>query len=209
MSAAGQARKRSRTPSARVEQDLISAAEAVLVRDGATALTVRAVAKEAKIAPMGVYNRLGSKAGLVNVLLIRAFDRLRTALETGQEPGPLDRLRQCALRYRRFALDNPAFYAIMFENASRRENESAEVRDHAAAAFGVLLRNVELATAAGRIDATEPREAAQQLWSAVHGAVVLELKGLLQTPDPEATYREMAETMLRGLGRGPGKPGPR
>lgn len=196
-----QARRRSRTPSVRVQQELISAAEAVLVRDGAGGLTVRAVAEEAKIAPMGVYNRLGGKAGLVNVLLIRGFDRLRTALETAQELGPLERLRESALRYRRFALDNPALYAIMFEDAVPSETDSAEVDEHATATFDVLLRNVELATAAGRIDPAEPREAAQQLWSAVHGAVVLELKGLVQTSDPEATYRGMTDTMLRGLSR--------
>ena len=189
----------------RVEQDLISAAEAVLVRDGPGGLTVRAVAEQAKIAPMGVYNRLGSKAGLVNVLLVRGFDRLRTALEAAEEPGPVGRLREASLRYRRFALDNPAFYAIMFEGVIPREKDSAEVSEHAAAAFGVLLRNVELAAAAGRIDGTAPREAAQQLWSAVHGAVVLELKGLVQTPDPEATYRQMTDTVLRGLGRRPRK----
>lgn len=199
MTEAGQARRRARTPSARVEQDLISAAEVVLVRDGVGGLTVRSVAEEAKIAPMGVYNRLGSKAGLINVLLIRGFDRLRMALEANKEPDHLERLRMCALRYRRFALDNPSFYAIMFEGVIKREKDSAEVSEHAAAAFGVLLRNVELVAAAGRIDVAEPQEAAQQLWSAVHGAVVLELNSLIQTSDPEATYRDMVDTMLRGL----------
>jgi hypothetical protein len=33
----------------------------------------------------------------------------------------------------------------------------------------------------------------------VHGAVALELKGLVQTPDPEATYRATLDTILRGL----------
>jgi AcrR family transcriptional regulator len=159
------------------------------------------VAEEAKIAPMGVYNRLGSKAGLVNVLLIRAFDRLRADTEAAVDPDPLERLRECGLRYRRFALENPAFYALMFEDALQREGISEDVSEHAAAAFGALQRNVELAAAAGRIEAARPQEAAQQLWSAVHGAVVLELKGLTQTPDPEATYREMLDTLLRGLRR--------
>lgn len=199
MGEAGKTPRRSRTPSVRVEQDLISAAETVLVRDGAGALTIRAVAEEAKIAPMGVYNRLGSKAGMVNALLIRGFSRLCTALEAAQEACPIRRLRESSLCYRRFALDNPAFYAIMFEDAIPRARDSAEVSERAAAAFGVLLRHMELAAVAGRIDMAEPREAAQQLWSAVHGAVVLELKGLMQTPEPEATFREMVDTMLRGL----------
>lgn len=183
-----------------LERDLISAAEAVLVRDGPGGLTVRAVAEEAKIAPMGVYSRLGSKAGLVNAVLIRGFDRLRMAMETAPEPGPpVERLRECALRYRRFAIDNPDFYTLMFEDAVPRKRDSAEVREHATAAFGIIVRNVELAAAAGRIDGAEPLDAAQQLWNAVHGAVVLELRGLVQTPDPEDTYLRTVDTMLHGL----------
>jgi AcrR family transcriptional regulator len=191
--------RRSRTPSADVERELVSAAEAVLVRDGPGGVTVRAVAAEAGIAPMGVYNRLGGKEGLVDALLIRGFDRLRATVEAGNEPDMLERLRACAVRYREFALANRHFYAIMFEDAIPREHLSAEVAEHAKAAFGALVRKVDDAAAAGRIGAADPVDVAQQVWSAVHGAVALELKGLVLTPDAEATYRAAVETMLRGL----------
>jgi len=200
MSAANPAAgRRSRTPSADVERELVSAAQAVLVREGPGGVTVRAVAAEAGIAPMGVYNRLGGKEGLVDALLIRGFDRLRATVEAGNEPDMLERLRACALRYRQFALANRHFYAIMFEDAIPREHLSAEVGEHAEAAFSALVRKVDDAAAAGRIAADDPLDVAQQIWSAVHGAVALELKGLVQTPDAEATYRAAVETMLRGL----------
>jgi AcrR family transcriptional regulator len=191
--------RRQRTPSTDVGRELVSAAEAVLVREGPGGVTVRAVAAEAGIAPMGVYNRLGGKDGLVDALLIRGFDRLRAAVAGGTEPDGRDRLRACGQRYRRFALDNPHFYAIMFEAAIPHEFGSEEVAEHAAAAFDALVRNVEAAAAAGSIVAAEPREVAQQIWSGVHGAVALELKDLVLTEDPEATYRAGLETMLRGL----------
>jgi AcrR family transcriptional regulator len=191
--------RRSRTPSAEVERELCAAAEAVLVRDGPGGVTVRAVAAEAGIAPMGVYNRLGGKDGLVDTLLIKGFDRLRATIESGRETDMLVRLRNCGQRYREFALANPNFYAIMFEDAIPHERDSAEVHEHAYAAFGALVRTVELAAAAGVIAAPQPIEAAQQIWSGVHGAVALELKGLVLTPDPAATYREFMETLIRGL----------
>jgi AcrR family transcriptional regulator len=191
--------RRSRTPSAEVERELLAAAETVLVRDGPGGLTVRAVAAEAGIAPMGVYNRLGGKDGLVDALLIKGFDRLRAAIEAGREPDMLARLRSCGRRYREFALTNPNFYAIMFEDAIPREHESAEVEEHAHGAFGALVRLVELASASGVIAAPDPMEAAQQIWSAVHGAVALELKGLVLTPDPESTYTAFLDTVIRGL----------
>jgi AcrR family transcriptional regulator len=191
--------RRPRTPSADVERELVSAAEAVLARDGPGGLTVRAVAAQAGIAPMGVYNRLGGKDGLVDALFIRGFDRLRAAIAGGDEPDLLERLRVCGLRYRSFALANRHFYAIMFEDAIPHLNISDEATGHAAAAFGELVRNVEMAAAAGAIIAPQPYEVAQQIWSTVHGAVALELNGLVLTPDPEATYRATLDTMLRGL----------
>ncbi len=197
--ASTEAGRRSRTPSANVERELVAAAEAVLVRDGPGGLTVRAVATEAGIAPMGVYNRLGGKDGLVDALLIIGFDRLRAAIETGPEPDMMERMRTCAMRYREFALTNRHFYAIMFEDAIPHEHLSDEAAEHAGAAFGALVRNVEATAAAGRIEAPDPREVAQQIWSALHGAVALELKDLVLTPDAETTYRATVDMVLRGL----------
>ena len=196
--------KRQRTPSREIERELIAAAEAVLIRNGPAAVTVRAVAAEAGIAPMGVYNRLGGKDGLVDALMIRGFDALRASVAGGDQPDPLDRLRACCLRYRRFAVTNRHYYAIMFEGALPHGFDSPEVVEHALAAFGELVRNVELAAAAGAIRAPDPREVAQQLWNAEHGAVTLELQGLVLTPDPEATYQATLDTLLRGLAGRPG-----
>jgi AcrR family transcriptional regulator len=196
MSEAG---RRSRTPSTEVERELLSAAEAVLVRDGPGGLTVRAVAAEAGIAPMGVYSRLGSKDGLVDALLIRGFDRLTAAVSAAGEADPLQRLHGCGQRYRQFALANPHFYAIMFEGAIPRDHLSVVVSEHAAAAFGALVRSVELAAAAGEIIAAEATEVAQQLWNAVHGAVSLELRGMILTPDPAVTFDAFLATIIRGL----------
>jgi AcrR family transcriptional regulator len=199
MSPAHPAAGRRRTPSTDIERELIGAAEAVLVREGPAGLTVRAVAAEAGIAPMGVYNRLGGKDGLVDALLIRGFDMLRAAVAGGSEPDLLDRLWACGLRYRQFALDNRHFYAIMFEGAIPHAFDSEEVAVHASAAFEALVQNVGLAAAAGQVEAPDTREAAQQIWSSIHGAVALELKDLVLTPDPEVTYRATLAMILRGL----------
>ena len=196
--------RRGRTPSADIERELLAAAEAVLVREGPGGLTVRAVAAEAGIAPMGVYNRLGGKEGLVDALLIKGFDRLRAAVDAaGVDPAPGADLRarfyDCGRRYREFALANPHFYAIMFEDVIPHEFDNPEVGVHAEAAFYALVRTVELTAAAGVIAAPDPVEVAQQIWSALHGAVALELKGLIQTENPAATYQSSLDTLIRGL----------
>jgi AcrR family transcriptional regulator len=199
--AAPTAGRRSRTPSADVERELLAAAEEVLVRDGPGALTVRAVAAQAGIALQGVYSRLGGKEGLVDALLRRGFGRLAATLEDARDPDPLERLRDCGRRYRAFGLANPHFYAIMFEGAIPRERavEPHERLEQGVSAFTALVRVVEFAAASGAICAPEPTEVAQQLWNAVHGAVALELHGMILTPDPAATYKASLETLIRGL----------
>jgi AcrR family transcriptional regulator len=197
--AAPTATRRGRTPSADVQRELLAAAEAVLIREGPGGLTVRAVATEAGIAPMGVYNRLGGKDGLVDALLIRGFDRLRAACDATAGPDATARFFDAGRRYREFALANPHFFAIMFEDAIPHMFDNPEVAEHAEAAFNALVRVVELTAAAGAIAAPDPVEVAQQIWSAIHGAVALELKGLIQTEDPAATYQASLETLFRGL----------
>jgi AcrR family transcriptional regulator len=203
--------RRSRTRSSEVERELVTAAEVVLGRDGPGGLTLRAVAMEAGIAQTSVYNRFGSKDGLVDALLVVGFDRLRAVIDAaasgaavsraagGTKPDMLTRLRDCALMYRDFALENSRFYAIMFEDAIPQECHSREVYDHATAVIDALIRLVELTAAAGQIAAPDPAETAQQIWSSVHGAVALELKGLVVTPDPAKTYLAHIDTLLRGL----------
>ena len=197
--AAPTAMRRGRTPSADVERELLAAAEAVLVREGPGGLTVRAVATEAGIAPMGVYNRLGGKDGLVDALLIRGFDRLRAACDATAGPDATARFFDAGRRYREFALANPHFYAIMFEDAIPHEFDNPEVAEHAIAAFQALVRIVEFSAASGVIAAPDLTEVAQQIWSTIHGAVALELKGLIQTEDPAATYGALLGTLFQGL----------
>ena len=125
---------RARTRSQDVEQNLLDAAEAVLAREGLAGVTVRAVATEAGVAPMGVYNRFGSKDGLIEALVMRSFDLLREAVSEHGERDPMLRLRRSGQRYRDFALSHPQHYAVIFLNAAgHAAQESPEVEEHARA----------------------------------------------------------------------------
>jgi AcrR family transcriptional regulator len=188
-----------RTPSRDVEQALIDAAERVLVTDGPDAVTVRAVATAAGVAPMGVYNRFGGKDGLVDAVLTRGFIALRAAIAPHGEPHPGERLMNSGLRYREFALSHRAHYLAMFDDTLHQESTSPEVMRHARAAFDELVGHVRYAMVGGAISQGDPEQVAQQIWSTVHGAVQLEIKGILQVPDGERTYRDLLATLYRGL----------
>ena len=192
-----------RTASRDVGTALADAAERVLVRDGLPGVTVRAVAAEAGVAPMGVYNRFGNKDGLVAAVLVRGFDGLTGALR-GVDGEPVGRLVACGRAYRSFALDNPQHYAAMFGPAlgadGRTAEQDAELAERAGAAFAALVAEVDRAMGAGVLRRADPVTTAQTIWSAVHGAVSLELAGVLQAPDAELAYEALLTLILDGLG---------
>jgi AcrR family transcriptional regulator len=191
----------SRTRSRDLEVALTDAAEKVLVRDGAAAVTVRAVAAEAGVAPMGVYNHFGSKEGLVDALLQRGFDGLRDAVAAHGEHDPIERLRASGVRYRSFALSHHQHYAAMFGGAFTVGEPSPELQTCAGAAFAELVSHVSTVKAAGLLIDGDPEDIAQQVWSTVHGAVSLELQHLVRTPDPEQTYLALLDLVIRGIMR--------
>jgi AcrR family transcriptional regulator len=188
-----------RTPSRDVQSALVDAAEAVLVRDGPAAVTVRAVAAEAGVAPMGVYNRFGSKEGLIDALLVRAFEGLRRAAASHGEVDPIERLRASGIRYRLFALANRMQYEVMFGGVLASGEQSPELAECAGGAFQELVNHVLTGMAAGRLLPGDPTEVAQQIWSAVHGAVTLEMSGRMFAADSEACYLSLLDLLIRGL----------
>lgn len=186
-----------RTRSVDVADALVRAAGAVLRRDGWEGLSARVVAAEAGVARMGIYSRFGSMEGLVDALLIRCWDDLAAATASRAEKDPYRRLLDCGRRYRTWALANREYYEAMFLTA--RSFASPEVLEHAMAAFGVLVGNVEYAMAARVLAPGDAFEVAQLLLNAAHGAVTFELKSVVLTPDPEATYDRMLTALAAGL----------
>ncbi|MCS7480394.1 TetR/AcrR family transcriptional regulator [Umezawaea endophytica] len=194
---------RHRTASEQVGSALLDAAQAVLDREGLSAVSVRAVASEAGVAPMGVYNRFQNKDGLLIALATRAFGALKDAVGTGDPvEDPLGRFREGCRAYRTFALRYPQQYRLMFTGVESLASPSPAA-EHGSATLQVLVDTIDVAVQQG-ILRTEPVQAAQVVWNAIHGAVSLELANLHVTLkrhgfDPAETYDRMLEVLIDGL----------
>jgi AcrR family transcriptional regulator len=190
-----------RTRSRDLEVALVDAAEAVLVRDGPAGLTVRAVAAYAGVAPMGIYNRFSGKNGLAEAVVIRGFTELRQAVapQADSQTDPLRRLHEAGAHYREFALSHPRHYAAMFADTLGCDLGSALLGPVAVAAFNELVSHVQYAMDRDAVPEGDATDVAQQIWSTVHGAVSLELAGLIRTPDPAATFEHLLQLVIRGV----------
>lgn len=198
----------SRTPALEVEGALLEGAERLLDRHGVDGLTVRRMAAEASVAPMSVYSRFGGKHGVLDALLARGFDQLAAALDAVEGQDPLDALAEAARRYRSFAKRHPALYGLMFDRAIPGWQPPPSALGHAGAPFGLLVRHVSLAMAAGALAEGDPVEVAQRVWSASHGVVSLELRGLGFVDDIDTHYELLIQSLLTGLVRPLRRPTP-
>jgi len=196
--AAARQRERTRTASVEVSDSLVEAALELLEESGIASLTVRAVASRAGVAPMGVYSRFGSKDGLLEALFVHGFTGLEAAIEPQPSPSPISRLRTGCMGYREFAINNPQMYHLMFEQMMLLEL-SPEAQDAAQRTFMILVDRVQEAMNSGDLATGNSVEVAQQIWSAIHGAVSLEIAGVHFAQDREANYAAMLEALFSGL----------
>jgi AcrR family transcriptional regulator len=153
------------------------------------------------------YSRFSGKQGLLEALFIKGFEGLHQSVGSAAGPDARARLRDAALRYRSFALAHPQHYALMFEPMHEVE-PGEEARMRAFEAFHQLVVLVGDARALGPFGEGTDVEVAQQLWSALHGSVSLELLGIRFDDDPTASFARLVDALLAGMvatGAGPGE----
>lgn len=192
------AQERHRTPSTDVSDSLLSAALDLVEESGSDALTVRAVAARAGVAPMGVYSRFGGKPGLVEALFVHGFTEMQAAIAAAGGSDARARLQRGCRAYRSWAVSRPHLYQLMFQQMMELEL-SAESLETAAATFAHLAERVQDAIDAGILAPVDATEAAQRMWNGLHGGVMLEIAGITFSDDPERTFGAMVDTMLDGL----------
>ncbi|QBJ95840.1 TetR/AcrR family transcriptional regulator [Rhodococcus sp. ABRD24] len=170
--------RRSVDPSMRM--GLLEAGARLLSSEGPAALSTRRVAAEAGTSTMSVYTHFGSMPDLVAAIVEEGFTRLGTALAlVPQTDDAILDLAEAARAYRTNALDNPELYSVMFGSASLGgyRPESADIAAAGLHTFEMLVSLADRAIEAGRLDPADPHLVASQLWSALHGFLLLEIAG--------------------------------
>ena len=190
---------RSRTPSADISDSLLLAALDLLEEVGTGGLTVRGVALQARVAPMGVYSRFGSKDGLLEALFTAGFLGLNDEILRASGASAVRRLLDGCQRYREYALAQPQLYRLMFEQMMALDL-SDEALTVAKSSFDCLVTRVSDAVAAGEMASGDHVEQAQLIWSAMHGAVSLEIANVHFAQDRVASFDAMLVNLFVGMG---------
>jgi AcrR family transcriptional regulator len=212
MRAAARSRRQrnARGQGARLTEDIVSAAIALIERTGTDeAVTLRAVAREVGIAAPSIYAHFADRDAIVMAVIGRVFDELITAIEAGLNsagPDPVNRLLAGCTAYVTFGLANPAKYAVLFSErrisaAMAAENyppptefspDGQPVSGLGAEAFGLLVAAIKACVDSGASASTDVTSAGTAVWVALHGAVSLQTTlPLYPWPEPAQFVRQL------------------
>jgi len=189
----------------RLRDEILAAAIKVLSTIGPEdPFSLRAVAKQAKIAAPSVYIHFADRDALLLAVLEKLFREqvaIRAAAEeeaAGAGGGPWERLLARSIAAVEFGLKHPGHYKVLFEGRVVSRFNDPRIAD-----FGrpLLVRSIELireikpVSAKARVS-SDPQRLALLLWSGLHGVISLRINK--PTLDwPSAT--EFAEQIARAI----------
>jgi AcrR family transcriptional regulator len=106
---------------------LVDAARRILETEGPGALSLRAVAREAKVSPAAPYHHFKDKGELLEAVAHEGWEALGDVMESARLEAPSAREKMSAIGvgYVQFARDNPALYRVMYDR-SRDKDELPE-----------------------------------------------------------------------------------
>ena len=197
------------TPSARLSyhhgklrEELLACAFDILERDGADAVTVRAVARAAGVAHSAPVNHFSSKQALLTALATIIFrtlgDQVTAALETRTMTYP-EVIRTFANTVTSYALAHPNRYRLLWRRDLLDDRES----ELSAAMDRIYLLLIQKLGQDERVRQSSLETRAIALWSMVHGYVTMRLDGnfVEKNDDKNGAPRQNAivEAILEGI----------
>ena len=164
---------------------VVTAARAVLERDGLAGLTMQSVAAEMRIRAPSLYKHVAGRHAIEVELVVDALGEAGAALHAALDEAapPPAAIAALLAAYRRHALANTDMYRLATTGPLPRRELPAGLEDWAGAPFFAVTGDAHLA---------------QALWSFAHGMVILELDGRFpEGSDLDATWAAGAAAFCR------------
>lgn len=151
----------------------------LFVDEGPAAVTMRRLATALGCGTMTLYRYFDNKEEIITAVRTRGMHALSEALENALDTEGDGRTRSRNVRdaYIDFARNNVATYRLMFEYPQTNRDDPGYREAHARL-WRRIAADMQVMIDEGVIDA-DPAILGHQVWAALHGAVMLEIAGLL------------------------------
>ena len=175
-------RPKGRTSKSDLRGKIIEAAWNQISREGASALSLRAIARDLGIAAPSIYNYFADRDGLVTALILEAYESLAIYQKAANDAAPVDdlnaRLISIGKAYRDWAVTYPQRYLLIFGTPIPGYVAPLDIiSPTAASSLSALISLIERYRIAGRIRVVEieSQAIAILIWMRVHGFVSVEI----------------------------------
>jgi AcrR family transcriptional regulator len=166
---------------------ILQAAIELVDRGGVSALTTRAVCREATVTPPTLYHHFGDMDGLRKAVARRAVEEFLKAKRSVQASrDPVADLKRGWNAWIGFALAHPNQFRLIFE-AAKADPEASKL------GYNLLKSIVERLASDGRLRA-DAETAARTVWAASNGVLTLFVAG-----EPADRIRVISSLMLESL----------
>ncbi|HWE88196.1 MAG TPA: TetR/AcrR family transcriptional regulator [Pseudonocardiaceae bacterium] len=156
----------------------LRAARELLEEDGASALSLRAVARRAGVAHSAPYRHYADRDALVSAVAAVGYRELAERLATAHpSPSIPDDLAAIAVAYVQFALQRPALFRVMFGEPCDRDSPER------VAATAAITQYVQ-AIVGRSFPGSDPEAMSTAVWALVHGLAFLHLDGKFDAANP-------------------------
>lgn len=157
---------------------LVDAARRILEAEGPSALSLRAVAREAGVSPAAPYHHFKDKAELLDAVADEGWQMLDAAMAGAKaEAEPKDKLSSLGIAYVCFARENPALYRVMYDAARDKEALPEQMQSGEDSAY-CKVRDTMIEQGADPEAAVDLELATTAAWCAAHG--LAEMAGFAQ-----------------------------
>lgn len=191
-----------------LQDALIRAGLAIIESKGIEALSLRTVARRAKVSHAAPYHHFTGKSDLLAAIAAAGFDQMvetigQQASAAGAQTS-LDRLSAVGRGYLFHAVGHPSVFRLMFRPELTRPADHPRLMEAEARAFGTLLQAIVTVQQEGHVAGKDPRPPAAFAWSTVHGLAMLHIDEVLpETPLGQLRFEELAmevnEAIISGL----------
>jgi AcrR family transcriptional regulator len=179
---------------------LCEAAERLFAERGPDAVTMRQLASELGVSPMTPYRYFEDKNDILAAVRANGFNRFADALERARNSAVGASARGSAVgeAYVDFALQHPHAYKLMFDFNQPHVEKYPELVAAGRRAQKTMTGHVEDALAEGLMHG-DAEQLGLMFWAAIHGAVILELSGMLPPGGARKLYKGLDASLARGV----------
>ncbi|PKN98488.1 MAG: TetR family transcriptional regulator [Chloroflexi bacterium HGW-Chloroflexi-4] len=179
-------RPKGRTSKSDLRGKIIEAAWEQISREGASALSLREIARNLGIAAPSIYNYFSDRDDLVTALILEAYESLASHQKAANDAAPVEnlhaRLASIGNAYRDWAVTFPQRYLLIFGTPIPGYVAPLEtIAPVAASSLNALISVVESFHQAGRLKVVDidTRTIAALIWTRVHGLVSVDISNNL------------------------------